>query len=84
LAWVRAATSATTPDGHGTLLAAIDTGLALTRTLTWQSKPPVVALVTTPYETGVKAAKDALQRVEAQLKRLPGLEKWLVDIVPPD
>src|SRR4029434_2671936 len=30
-------------------------------------------------DTGVKAAKDALQRVETQLKRLPGLEKWLVD-----
>jgi hypothetical protein len=49
--------------------------LALTRTLTWQSKHPMVALVTTTYEMGVKVAKDALPPVAAQLKRLSGLEK---------
>jgi hypothetical protein len=31
-----------------------------------------------------KAARDALQRAGAQLKRLSGLEKWLGVIVPPD
>jgi transposase len=69
---------------NGTLLDSIDTVLAFTRTMTWQGKHPVVELVTTTYETGVKLAKDAMQRVEAQLKRLPDLEKWFVDIVPPD
>jgi transposase len=69
---------------NGTLLDSIDTVLAFARTMTWQGKPPVVELVTTTYETGVTLAKDAMQRVEARLKRLPGLEKWFVDIVPPD
>jgi transposase len=69
---------------NGTLLDSIDTVLAFTRTMTWQGKHPVVELVTTTYETGVKVAKDAMQRVEARLKRLPDLENWFVDIVPPD
>jgi hypothetical protein len=51
--------------------------LALPRTLTWQSKHPVVALVTTTCERGVKVAKDTLQPVEAQLKRLPDLKNGL-------
>jgi len=33
-------------------------------------------------QTGVKLTKDAMQMVETQLQRLPGLEKWFVDIVP--
>jgi hypothetical protein len=51
--------------------------------LTWQSKHPVVALMTT-YEMDVKVATDALQRAGAQLKRLSGLETWLGELVPPD
>jgi len=43
-----------------------------------------VELVTTAYETGVTLTKDAMQRVEARIKRLPDLGKWFVDIVPPD
>jgi hypothetical protein len=58
--------------------------LALTQTLIWQIKQPVVALGTTIYEMDVKMAQDALQPVEDQLKRLPDLRKWLVDTVPPD
>ena len=39
---------------NGTLLDSIDTMLAFARTMTWQGQHPVVALVTTVYETGVK------------------------------
>jgi hypothetical protein len=58
--------------------------LALTRTLTWRIKQPMVALVTTTYDMGVKVAMDALQPVAAQFKRLPDLETRFADIVPPD
>jgi hypothetical protein len=50
--------------------------------MTWKGAHPVVELVTTTYETGVKLTKAAMQAVEARLTRLPGLEKWFVDISP--
>jgi transposase len=69
---------------NGTLLDSIDTVLQFAKTMTWQGKHAIVELVTTVYETGVTLTKEAMQRVEAQIKRLPVLGKWFVDIVPPD
>jgi hypothetical protein len=69
---------------NGTVLDSIDTVLQCAKTMTWQGQHAIVALVTTVYETGVTLTKDAMQRVEAQIKRLPVLGKWFVDIVPPD
>jgi hypothetical protein len=54
--------------------------------MTWKGKPPVVRLVTTLYQTGVKLSKEAMDRLETQVQRLPQLEKWFVDLsfpVPP-
>ena len=68
--------------GHGARLDAIDVVLQLTATMTWKGKPPSVDLVTTSYQTGVTFTKEAMKAVEAQLTRLPGLEKGGVDIVP--
>ena len=64
------------------LLDSIDAVMRFATTMTWQGKRPVVELVTTTYQTGVKLMKDAMQTVETQLQRLPGLDKWFVDIVP--
>ena len=69
---------------NGTVLDSIDTVLQFAKTMTWQGKHAIVELVTTVYETGVSLTKDAMQRVEAQIKRLPVLGKWFVDIVPPN
>jgi transposase len=69
---------------NGTLLDSIATVLEFARTMTWQGQHPIVDLVTTTYKTGVKLTKDAMQRIETQLQRLPDLGKWFVDIVPPD
>jgi transposase len=68
---------------NGALLDSIEAVLGFTRTMTWNAVPPVVELVTTTYQTGVKLTKEAMARVEAQLQRLPHLEKWFVDIVYP-
>jgi len=68
---------------NGALLDSIEAVLAFTRTMTWNGIHPVVALVTTTYQTGVKLTKEAMDRVEAQLQRLPHLEKWCVDIAYP-
>jgi hypothetical protein len=48
--------------------------------MTWKGTHPVVELITTTYKTGVKLSKAAMQALEAQLTRRPGLEKWFVDI----
>jgi hypothetical protein len=67
---------------NGALLDTIDTVIQFATTMTWNGQAPVVELVTTTYATGVKLTKDAMQVVEAQIKRLPELGKWFVDIVP--
>jgi hypothetical protein len=67
---------------NGALLDSIDAVIRFATTMTWKGKCPVVELITTHYQTGVKLTKDAMQTVETQLQRLPGLDKWFVDIVP--
>jgi len=65
---------------HGSWLDSIDATLQFAATMTWKGMHPLVALVTTAYQTGVTLTKDAMEVVEAQLTRLPHLEKWCVDI----
>jgi Rhodopirellula transposase DDE domain len=67
---------------NGALLDSIEAVIRFATTMTWKGKEPVVELVTTTYQTGVRLTKEAMQLVEAQLRRLPGLAKWFVDIVP--
>jgi uncharacterized protein YndB with AHSA1/START domain len=67
---------------NGALLDTIETVVEFAGTMTWQGRRPVVTLVTTTYAKGVKLTEAAMAEVEAQLRRLPGLEKYFVDIVP--
>jgi transposase len=67
---------------NGALLDSIEAVIQFATTMTWKGSHPLVELVTTTYKTGVKLTKAAMQTVEAQLTRLPGLEKWFVDISP--
>ena len=54
--------------------------VGFTQSLTWNGKSAVVTLVTKTYHTGVKLTKQAMQSLETQIERLPGLEKWFVHI----
>src|SRR5262245_40085625 len=67
----------------GSLLDTLDAVLEFARTMTWKGNHPSVSLVTTTYASGVRLTKDAMEALETQVKRLPGLEKWFVDISPP-
>jgi transposase len=67
---------------NGSLLDTLDAVIQFARTMTWKGNHPVVELVTTTYATGVRLTKDAMAALESQITRLPGLEKWFVDIVP--
>jgi len=68
--------------GNGALRDSLEAVLQCARTMTWKGTPPGVELVTTTYQPGVKLTAAAMDLVEAQLKRLPRLGKWFVDIGP--
>jgi transposase len=65
---------------NGALLDSVDTVIQYASTMTWKGSHPMVELVTTTYQTGVKLTKEAMNTLETQLERLPHLEKWFVDI----
>jgi hypothetical protein len=50
--------------------------------MTWCGRHPVVELVSGVYETGKRLSKAAMQQIEAQIVRLPSLEKWFVEMMP--
>jgi hypothetical protein len=56
--------------------------LNFTASMTWNGIHPVVELVTTIYQTGIRLSQDAMALIETQIQRLPGLDKWFVEIVP--
>jgi hypothetical protein len=57
--------------------------LGLAKTMTWNGKRPVVQLVEGDYPTGIKLNKREMAAYERQMERLPGLERWFIDIPPP-
>jgi transposase len=65
---------------NGSLLDSVDAVIKSASTMTWKGNHPVVKLVTSIYQTGVKLTKNAMDAVETHLQRLPSLEKWFVDI----
>ncbi len=68
---------------NGSLLDSLETVVEFAASMTWKGQHPVVELVTTTYETGVKLTKQAMKQVEAHLERLADLGKWFVDIAAP-
>jgi hypothetical protein len=67
---------------NGALLDELDTALNFAQSMTWNGKHPIVKLITNVYETGVRLTKSAMDELETQIKRLPTLEKWFVEISP--
>ena len=65
---------------NGALLDSLEAVVGFAATMTWKGLRPVVALVSTLYPSGVKLTAEEMSAVEAQLTRLPQLEKWFVDI----
>ena len=66
---------------NGALLDSLHAVVAYSASMTWKGQHPAVDLVTTAYQTGVTLTKEAMAAVEAQIDRLPGLDKWFVDIL---
>jgi hypothetical protein len=67
---------------NGMLLTDVETTIRIAENMKWKGKHPVVTLVKKVYEKGVKLTKKAMAAYEAIIRRLPGLEKWFVEINP--
>lgn len=67
---------------NGAILDTVAAVLNFTASMTWNGIHPVVDLVSTIYHTGVRLSQAAMAAIEAQIVRLPGLDKWFVDITP--
>jgi hypothetical protein len=65
---------------NGDLLDSVDTVVNFAQTMTWKGNAPVVHLLTTIYQTGVRLTKKAMTEVEKHLERLSGLQRWFVKI----
>ena len=65
---------------NGSLLDSTEAVLGFARSMTWKGKHPVVSLVETTYATGVKLTPGEMGALEAEVIRLPSLEKWFVKI----
>ena len=67
---------------NGTLLDSAETVLQWAATMTWKGLQPVVRLLETTYEKGVRVAKKAYQAVAERLQRDEALPKYCVRITP--
>ena len=67
---------------NGSLLDSVETILGFASSFSFKDVEPVVELVSTIYETGVKLTKKEMSLLEIRFRRLEGLEKWFVLINP--
>jgi Rhodopirellula transposase DDE domain len=67
---------------RGEILDSEEAILGYAREMTYNGVHPNVHRVAQEYSTGVKRTKAQMKEVEAQIDRLPGLEKWFVDVYP--
>ena len=64
------------------LLDSRQTVLRLASTMTYNGLSPIICFVETLYQTGIRLSTSAMAALERRFERLPGLEKWFVQIVP--
>jgi hypothetical protein len=67
---------------RGEILDSAEAILGYARRMTYNGLHPTVHRVTGEYPTGVKRTKEQMNEIETQIVRLPGLERWFVDIYP--
>jgi len=67
---------------NGEILDSIDKAIEWAKTMTWKGTRPVVDLVETVYEHGVKVSGKELEEYEQRFERSETLPKWSVTIEP--
>jgi hypothetical protein len=67
---------------NGTLLNSVETVVQWARTMTWNGAHPIVRLIETTYDRGVRIAKAAFEAIESRLQRHDHLPKYDLLIRP--
>jgi hypothetical protein len=67
---------------NGDLLDSVDTVVKFARAMTWKGQHPTVERITKTYQIGVRLSQTAMAALETQVRRLPGLGKWFLEIRP--
>ena len=67
---------------NGNLLDTVAAVVGFACSMTWKGKHPSVELITKTYHLGVRLSHKAMAALETQVRRLPGLGKWFVEIRP--
>jgi hypothetical protein len=67
---------------NGDLLDTIEAALHNARSMKCNGNHPVVRFIDRTYDKGIRLGDAAMRALEERLERLPGLEKWFVDIAP--
>jgi transposase len=65
---------------NGSLLDSIEAAVGFAGSMRWAGKHPVVAVVEETYATGVRLKPAEMKELEREVIRLPGLERWFVEI----
>jgi hypothetical protein len=65
---------------NGDLLDSREAVVRLAESMTWNGKHPKVSVLTDPYPKGVRLPKHEMLLVEKEVRRLPSLDDWFVDI----
>ena len=65
---------------NGEILDSVEKAIGFSRSLSWNDKNPVVKLIESVYEKGVRLAKKIMENLENKINRIAGIEKWAVEI----
>ena len=64
----------------GELLTSVEKVLGLARTMKWNGNNPIVTMIQGIYKKGISLSQKVMQDLEKMIIRVPGIEKWAVDI----
>lgn len=67
---------------NGSLLDTLHTVFHFAQNMTYNGVHPAVEIINKTYQTGVKLTQKAMDKLEERFERLPGLEKYFVNISP--
>jgi transposase len=67
---------------RGTILGSVEKALKWAANMKWKGFTPIVELVETVYQKGIKLSADELTPFSEQWQRAEALPKWDITIVP--
>ena len=67
---------------NGAILDSVEAALNWAANMSWKGLAPIVHLVETTYETGIKVLPDELKQYQPFWQRSQTLPKWDITIVP--